>query len=86
MNALNLIFSFMMFGFAALQWNDPDRLQWISVYIATAFLAILIFIKLCNTCAMAWAIMLSMICLKMMTQTFTGVFEYLQTFNYSDIY
>ena len=76
----------MMFGFAALQWNDPDRLQWISVYFATSFLAILIFIKLCNTCAKAWAIMLSTICLIMMTQTFTGVFEYLQTSNYSDIY
>lgn len=75
-----------MFGFAALQWNDPDRLQWISLYVATALLAILIFIKLCNPCSIAWAIMLSMISLIMMTQTLPGVFEYLQSSNYNDIY
>ncbi len=75
-----------MFGFAILQWNDPDRLQWISLYTATALLAILMYFKNCISCVKAWTIMLSMICVIMIVQAIPGVFDYIQTSNYSDIF
>ena len=75
-----------MFGFAALQWNDQDRLLWISVYVAGALLAILIFTKKCKACASAWAIMLSVICLIMMIKAFPGLIEYVKSSSYNELY
>ena len=38
MKWLNIFFTFMFIGFAALQYNDPDPYIWMPIYLLPAFL------------------------------------------------
>lgn len=41
MKILNIIFTIVFLLFAALQWNDPDPLIWIPIYLYAAVLTLL---------------------------------------------
>jgi len=41
MKILNIIFAVLFLGFAALQYNDPDPLVWISIYMAMVVVCVL---------------------------------------------
>ncbi len=41
MHRLPVVFALVFAAFAALQWNDPDPLTWISLYGAAALLCLL---------------------------------------------
>lgn len=86
MKVLHIFFSFLMLSFAALQWNDPDRVIWIGIYVATALMALIAFTEVCKSCVQAWAIMLSIISLIMLIQTLPGVITFVQTSNYGEIF
>ncbi len=75
-----------MLSFAALQWNDPDRLKWIAIYCATALLALIAYTGICKSCVQAWAILLSIITLIMLIQAIPSVITYFQTSNYGEIF
>ena len=86
MRLLHFIFTLLMLGFAALQWNDPDRIIWISFYLTTALMAMLAITNTCKPCLRAWAMILSVITVIMMTQVFPGVVTFIQTSNYREIF
>ena len=86
MRLIHFIFTFVMLGFAALQWNDPDRMLWISLYLTTALMAMLAITYFCKPCIRAWAIMLCVISLIIMTQVFSGVVTFIQTSSYREIF
>jgi hypothetical protein len=41
MKIFNGVFAFLFLGFAALQYNDPDPLVWISIYMAMVIVCLL---------------------------------------------
>lgn len=75
-----------MLIFAVLQWNDPDRVIWIAIYLATALLALITYIEVCKPCIQACAIILGIACLIMLMQAVPGAITYLQTSNYAEIF
>ena len=86
MNFMHLFFAVLMFSFAALQWNDPDRLIWIGIYITTALMALTASVEVCKSCVRAWAIMLCIISLIMMAKISPEVFKIIQNHNYQEIF
>jgi len=43
MKIFNIVFAILFLGFAALQYNDPDALVWISIYMAMFAVCLLAF-------------------------------------------
>ena len=43
MKIFNIVFAILFLGFAALQYNDPDPLVWISIYMAMFAVCLLAF-------------------------------------------
>jgi hypothetical protein len=86
MKFIHLFFSLLMSGFAASQWNGPDRILCISIYFATALLALTAFTQVCKPCAQAWAIMLCIIALTMSLRTFSELISYIQTSSFGELF
>ena len=62
-----------MIFFAVLQWNDPDRGNWILIYLTAGILAIIAYFKTCKACIIAWSILLTLSCFIMLLPTLSGV-------------
>ena len=73
MKTFHLIFFYLMIFFAVLQWNDPDRGNWILIYLAAGILAIIAYFKTCKACIIAWSILLTLSCFIMLLPTLSGV-------------
>ena len=86
MKLAHSVFMLVMLFFAVLQWNDPDRLKWVGIYLAAALLALFITIDICKPCMRAWVIMLSIISIIMMLQLIPGVITFFQGTNYQEIF
>ncbi len=86
MKAIHIVFALLMLSFAALQWNDPDRVIWISIYLATALMACLVYYDICNPCLQAWAILFCLITFIMILLVFPGVIEFIQNSNLQEIF
>ncbi len=63
-----LLFISLMLIFLRLQWNHPERLIWVAIYITASFTALLSLSLQCKPCLLAWCGLLSLICLIMLIQ------------------
>ncbi len=74
----------MMLFFAFLQWNDIDRGYWILIYLAASILALIAVLQFCNTCIIAWAILLIISCIFMIVPILDGVITFFHSSNMSE--
>ncbi len=86
MKYFHLAFLFLMVLFALLQWNDIDRLIWLSIYLAAALLAFLTYKKNCQPCIIAWACLIIVFAGYMLIAVIPGVANTLEPNAYTDIF
>ena len=75
LKTFSLMFALILFGFASLQFNDPDPLPWIGFYVLCALVSLLLVFNIFYS-SLFWLAVAA--CLLRLLIVGSGAFEYLQ--------